>query len=326
MSYVKNTWVTGDVITAEKMNNIENGIEAISEQMEELPNDNSGTGLSTEAINKLEEVGNYLAFTTANGGTKWRELIAILRNSSSGGDSGEEPNVPEITLVNISATYTGGNVTVGTSVNSLTGLTVKATYSDGSTSNVTGYTLSGTIVEGDNTIVVSYGGKTTTFTVTGIAESGSEDSKELMSEENIVATGYYIIKNVQYSFYQLTTKEDSNIYEVPVEAGVTYEATITNDMQYGTPYWDDKMLTHVQANTTFAISANKFTDFTTTNRVTVTLDGNTELDSNMTNTANGDGTYTRRITFTPAISGYLYTDNRSSVDTTNKYSIKKVVV
>ena len=31
MSYVKNTWQTGDVITASKMNNIENGIEAASQ-------------------------------------------------------------------------------------------------------------------------------------------------------------------------------------------------------------------------------------------------------------------------------------------------------
>lgn len=29
MSYTRNTWVTGDVITAEKMNNIESGIETL---------------------------------------------------------------------------------------------------------------------------------------------------------------------------------------------------------------------------------------------------------------------------------------------------------
>ena len=60
---------------------------------------------------------------------------------------------------------------VGTSLDSLTGITVTGTYSDGSTANITGYTLSGTIAEGSNTITVSYGELTTTFTVTGIVES-----------------------------------------------------------------------------------------------------------------------------------------------------------
>lgn len=78
------------------------------------------------------------------------------------------PNAP--TLASISATYTGGNVTVGTPLTDLTGLTVKATYSDGSTSNVTGYSLNGEIAEGANTITVTYEGITTTFTVTGVVE------------------------------------------------------------------------------------------------------------------------------------------------------------
>lgn len=58
--------------------------EEISSLSEEIAN-KTGTGLSTEAIDKLEEVGNYLAYTTADGGSKWTELISILRNGSSGG-------------------------------------------------------------------------------------------------------------------------------------------------------------------------------------------------------------------------------------------------
>ena len=45
-------------------------------------------------------------------------------------------------------------------------LTVTATYSDSTTATVTDYTLSGTLTEGTSIITVSYGGKTTTFTVT----------------------------------------------------------------------------------------------------------------------------------------------------------------
>lgn len=134
-----------------------------------------GTGFSTEVINKLEEVGNYLAYTTSDGGSKWKELISILRGSSGGG-SGET----EIKLSSISATYTGGEVAVGTALTSLTGITVTATYSDGSTTDVTDYTLSGTIAEGSNTITVSYGGKTTTITVTGVAGGSVKSNIEYL--------------------------------------------------------------------------------------------------------------------------------------------------
>lgn len=138
--------------------------DAISSLSEEIAN-KTGTGLSTEVINKLEEVGNYLAYATADGGSKWTELIAILRNGSSGSGSGET-----VTLQSISATYSGSDVAVGTALTDLTDITVTAHYSDGSTANVTDYTLSGEIAEGSNTITVSYGSKTTTFTVTGVAE------------------------------------------------------------------------------------------------------------------------------------------------------------
>ena len=84
-----------------------------------------------------------------------------------------EQNNPDVpTLVSISATYAGGEVEAGTPVTSLTGISVIATYSNGTTENVTGYSLSGTIAEGSNTITVSYNGKTTTITVIGVAKQG----------------------------------------------------------------------------------------------------------------------------------------------------------
>lgn len=86
-------------------------------------------------------------------------------------DPNYNPDEPEVTLTSISAAYSGGDVAVGTTVTDLTGIVVTGTYSDGSTKAVDGYTLSGEIAEGENTITVSYGGKTTTFTVTGIVES-----------------------------------------------------------------------------------------------------------------------------------------------------------
>ena len=172
----------------------------------------AGTGLSTEAIDKLEEVGNYLVYTTADGGSKWTELISILRNGSSGGGSGGT----EVTLQSISATYTGGNVTVGTSVTNLTGITVTGTYSDGSTSTITGYTLSGEIVEGSNTITVSYGGKTTTFTVTGVAESSEVvnlfDKDTMVVENAFVQPGGGIYSNIANWAYAVILVDGDSTY------------------------------------------------------------------------------------------------------------------
>lgn len=179
---------------------IEQKIKTVSDETNSLKEDLSqlkqngtgtGTGLSTEAINKLEEVGNYLAYTTADGGSKWTELISILRNGSSGGGPDET-----VKLQSISATYTGGNVTVGTALTDLTGITVTGIYSDGSTSALTGYTLSGEIVEGSNTITVSYSGLTTTFTVTGVAEESGATETTTWDNASEYSFGG-IVKNVR---------------------------------------------------------------------------------------------------------------------------------
>lgn len=47
-------------------------IDSLKEDIEQMKQNGTGTGtgLSTEAIDKLEEVGNYLAYTTADGGSK----------------------------------------------------------------------------------------------------------------------------------------------------------------------------------------------------------------------------------------------------------------
>lgn len=71
-------------------------------------------------------------------------------------------------LTGISATFSPGSATIydTDSLDTLKQyLTVTATYADSTTATVTDYTLSGTLTEGSSTITVSYGGKTTTFSV-----------------------------------------------------------------------------------------------------------------------------------------------------------------
>lgn len=112
------------------------------------------------------------AVYTADVSAQLEQLKALLETGGSGGGDSIEP---EVTLTRISAAYSGGSVPVGTSVSALIGVRVTAHYSDGSTATVTGYTLSGTIKEGSNTVTVSYGGKTTTFAVTGVADDSGDD-------------------------------------------------------------------------------------------------------------------------------------------------------
>ena len=71
-------------------------------------------------------------------------------------------------LTSISAVYTqSGAVYDDATLNDLKAdLVVTAHYADSTTETVTDYTLSGTLTVGTSTITVSYGGKTTTFTVT----------------------------------------------------------------------------------------------------------------------------------------------------------------
>lgn len=83
-------------------------------------------------------------------------------------DTLEEALYPTVKLTSISCVYTQSDVVYNTdSLESLKDdLVVTVHYSDYSTQTVTTYALSGTLTEGTSTIIVSYGGKTTTFTVT----------------------------------------------------------------------------------------------------------------------------------------------------------------
>lgn len=80
----------------------------------------------------------------------------------------EEVLYPSATITRISCVYTqSGIVFTSDSLDSLKqDLVVTAHYSDGTTTNVVLYTLSGTLTVGTSTVTVTYSGKTTTFNVT----------------------------------------------------------------------------------------------------------------------------------------------------------------
>lgn len=198
--------------------------------------------------------------------------VPILSSSPNGGGSGgevepEEPDT-EKTLSSISATYSGGSVTAGTAVNDLTGIVVIAHYSDGTSEAVTGYSLSGTIAEGENTITVSYGGKTTTFTVTGVADSSGGDGGNEPTVPD--ADGYVNLADHEYtSGYFVNEKGEikngsAMMYSAMIPVPANTEITYMNDVLTNPVFFDaDKnFISANQANTGYTLGTPK--EFTVT--------------------------------------------------------------
>lgn len=147
------------------------------------PSDTTDKVVWTSNAESVATVANGVVKPVSNGSaTITATCGSVLATCSVTVDIAEEE---QVTLTSISATYTGGDVAVGTALTDLTGITVTGIYSDGSTSEITGYTLSGEILEGSNTITIIYGGKTTTVTVTGVAESGGGDVGPIYAFESV---------------------------------------------------------------------------------------------------------------------------------------------
>lgn len=154
-----------------------------------------GSGLTTAQVNALDGMFKVCAFIKDDVSVEYTAFKTAFGIT-------DEPVTPEVTLSSISATYSGGDVAIGTALTALTGITVTATYSDGSTAVVTGYTLSGTIAEGNNTITVSYGGKTTTITVTGVVEQGGGEETGVSNESTWTAGVAYTFNPVNNTYIE----------------------------------------------------------------------------------------------------------------------------
>lgn len=193
-------------------------LDSLSEEIATLQT----SGLTTAQINALDGMFKVCAFTKDDVSAEYTAFKTAFGITDSGGET-------EVTLTSITATYDGGDVAVGTALSDLTGIVVTATYSDGSTATVTEYTLSGAIAEGSNTVTVTYQGKTATFTVTGVAESGGGDIVATWESgvpyvKNVV-DNEYVEKNGTITTYNNWSRTDYlNCYGASkiVYSGVTY--------------------------------------------------------------------------------------------------------
>lgn len=140
------------------------------------------TGLTLTQIDLLKDVLYKMEFSTEELATQGKQaidkLISSLKNTQS------EDKV----LISIYAVYNGGDVLVGTDINSLD-ISVTANYSDNTTANITDFEVSGEITEGENIITITYNEKITTVTVKGYVEGLVDIKGDALLE------GYYIAKN-----------------------------------------------------------------------------------------------------------------------------------
>lgn len=211
-------------VTGEQITELKGDISQLSEEMANLKQSGgTGTGLSTEAIDKLEEVGNYLAYTTADGGSKWTELISILRNGSSGGGSSETVPATGISLDKITLSFTTATTQTLTATVEPSNSTDKVTWESSNTGIAT---VSGGVVtpvsNGSCTITAKAGSYSASCEVTVAVESEIvtytiTNNLTNVSTDNPVTT---ITKNSPYEA-NLTPDTDHEFDSVIVTMGGT---------------------------------------------------------------------------------------------------------
>lgn len=136
-----------------------------------------------------------------------------------------DPPTPTRTLQSISATYTGGDVDVGTLATELTGITVTGHYNVAPlTQTVTGWTITGNVQEGNNVFTISYSGKTTTISVTGVAVTPPEDIPVTWVTGNggVLDNGDYGLKENSGYTARIFTKEKIDALTKPISFTVPY--------------------------------------------------------------------------------------------------------
>lgn len=229
MAYDKQNFTDGQVLKAEHLNHMEEGIaDAMAKAEAAAGGEGNGTsGLTSEQVIALNGMFSVCAFIKGDVSTEYRAFKAAFGIAGGGdGGSGDEGGGTVATLTGISATYSGADVVVGTAVSDLVGIIVKAHYSDGSTAIVPSYTISGSsgeIVEGKNVITISYGGKTTTIELTGVVSGASAN---ILTP--IASGGNYVKCNSEYNVLAWEYDAGGNQYSAKsyaLTAGITYRIT-----------------------------------------------------------------------------------------------------
>ena len=190
---------TGDEITSLKEDS-----SLLDDRVTALEEGGSGSGLTEDIKAAMLQIASKVAYIDEHGQDYYDALYDALY-----------PPAPPATLLSIDAVYVqSGTVYTSASLDSLKpDLTVTAHYDDSSSQVINNYTLSGTLVSGTNTITVSYGGKTDTFTVTATEWS----TQPVLTHENVTwdtsptgnVDGLYTKEGFGVSTYSYAFDEDT---------------------------------------------------------------------------------------------------------------------
>ena len=74
MSYSKTTWVTGDIVTADKMNNIESGIQSVESKVDNIPSSSMNYDLELK-------VTTGSTFSTWKNGSNLENDVVVVSGS-----------------------------------------------------------------------------------------------------------------------------------------------------------------------------------------------------------------------------------------------------
>ena len=254
--YASQDWVENAIANIPEVDMSEYATETyVDDAISELSSQN--LALTADQISALDGMFKVCAFIKEDVSAEYNAFKTAFGISDSGGEEEpDEPVTPEKTLTGISATYSGGDVAVGTAVSALTGIVVTAHYSDGTSATVTGYTLSGEIAEGSNTVTVTYQGKTASFDVTGVAESGGEESPEAPKTwtDLIADVEFKVVTSEEYNLgigYGMMSTE-----KVTIPAGTYYLYDIHKAASGASP----KLYTETDGGALTAITALTVTD------------------------------------------------------------------
>lgn len=175
-----NTATSEDVGKALKAKTVTNG--KVTEW--EFGNTGSGSGLTQSQKLAILNCFAHVAWTDAQGQTYYDELEDVL--------------FPPAELTSISATYVNSNpVYTDTDIDTLKQyITVTAHYSDGTTSAVNAYTLSGTLTVGISVLTVAYSEMTTTISVTVSATPKSDMNGWA---DGVMYTDIEVVENSYYN-------------------------------------------------------------------------------------------------------------------------------
>lgn len=215
MAYNKTVWVNGQApaIDADNLNKIEDALESHDEDISDLKSQiTQNSGVPTEVKRAMDTLFSKMGVKDDAG---YASTYAVIHEWATA-----------VNLLSISAVFEQGNNII-LDIDDLDSLrqylTVTATYDDGTSTEISSYTLSGTLTEGTSYVTVTEEDKTASFAV---IVTGTTDVTPLMS--TAVASNYATVTyNSSENSVTVNTTSNQSYQQaklpITLEKGYTYK-------------------------------------------------------------------------------------------------------